>query len=125
VTVLAARPSGALAAAEALVPELTQSAGAVVTVRAAEAAGAGLARSASRLRGCPPAQPVAVAADDHDELAVLGRSAGQRPGHADPEPFGRCGGSDGIVVPRRRPVLEHRQHRPGQAEPFMADYGRG
>jgi hypothetical protein len=37
VTVLAARPSGAVAAAEALVPELTRSAGAVVTVRAARA----------------------------------------------------------------------------------------
>ena len=40
VTVLAARPSGALAAAEALLPELAQSAGAVVTVRAAGASGA-------------------------------------------------------------------------------------
>jgi hypothetical protein len=39
VTVLAARPSGAVAAAEALVPELTRSAGAVVTVRAAGASG--------------------------------------------------------------------------------------
>ena len=39
VTVLAVRPSSALAAAEALVPELTRSAGAVVTVRAAGASG--------------------------------------------------------------------------------------
>ena len=37
VTVLAARPSGAVAAAEALVPELARSAGAVVTVRASGA----------------------------------------------------------------------------------------
>jgi hypothetical protein len=40
VTVLAARPSGAVAAAEALVPELPRSAGAVVTARAAGASGA-------------------------------------------------------------------------------------
>ena len=39
VTVLAARPSGALAVAEALLPELTRSAVAVVTVRAAGASG--------------------------------------------------------------------------------------
>ena len=38
VKVLASRPSGAVAAAEALVPELAWSAGAVVTVRAAETA---------------------------------------------------------------------------------------
>ena len=38
VTVLASRPSGAVAAAEALVPELARSAGAVVTVRTAETA---------------------------------------------------------------------------------------
>jgi hypothetical protein len=38
VTVLASRPSGAVATAEALVPELARSAGAVVTVRAAETA---------------------------------------------------------------------------------------
>ena len=38
VTVLASRPSGAAAAAEALAPELARSAGAVVTVRTAETA---------------------------------------------------------------------------------------
>jgi hypothetical protein len=37
VTVLTSRPSGAVAAAEALVPELARSAGAVVTVRTAAA----------------------------------------------------------------------------------------
>jgi hypothetical protein len=63
VAVLAARPSGAVAAAEALVPELTWSAGAVVTVRAAGASGIALARPACWLRGCPPAWAVAVAAD--------------------------------------------------------------
>jgi len=40
VTVLTARPSGALAAAEALLPELARSAGVVVTVRASGASGA-------------------------------------------------------------------------------------
>ena len=40
VTVLAARPSRAVAAVEALVPELARSVGAVVTVRAARASGA-------------------------------------------------------------------------------------
>jgi hypothetical protein len=35
VTVLAARPSSAVAAAEVLIPELTRAAGAVVTVNAA------------------------------------------------------------------------------------------
>ena len=44
VTVLASRPSGAVAAVEALVPELARSAGAVVTVRATRAGGAGIAR---------------------------------------------------------------------------------
>ena len=39
VTVLATRPSGAVAAAEALAPKLTRPAGAVVTVRAAGASG--------------------------------------------------------------------------------------
>jgi hypothetical protein len=38
VTVLASPPSGAVAAAEALVPELARSAGAVLTVRATETA---------------------------------------------------------------------------------------
>jgi hypothetical protein len=38
VTVLASRPSGAAAAAEALAPEIARSAGAVVTARTAETA---------------------------------------------------------------------------------------
>jgi hypothetical protein len=72
VTVLAARPSTAVAVAEALVPELARAAGAVVTVRAAGAAE--LARpGAGRLGADPPARAVAVAADDHGELARPGR----------------------------------------------------
>ena len=34
------------------------------------------------LRADPPARPVAVAADRHDELALFRRAAGQRPAHA-------------------------------------------
>lgn len=45
VTVLTWRPSSAVAAVEALVPELARSAGAVVTVRAAGAAGTAVPES--------------------------------------------------------------------------------
>jgi hypothetical protein len=51
VTVLTAWPSGAVAAAEALVPELARAAGAVVTVRAVEAVGAAILELA---RDCGP-----------------------------------------------------------------------
>lgn len=91
VTVLASRPVAAVAAREVLVPELTQAAGVVVTVRTVSK-GDDDSRSVSALFGVnPPTGPVAVTPDCHHELA-----AGWR----------RC-----WIACRRRPVAADRPPR--------------
>jgi hypothetical protein len=69
----------------------------------------------------PPARPVAVAPHRHDELTLLRRTAGQRPGHAHPEPLGLGRSPDSVVVPRSRPVLDYPQDAPGQPELGVPD----
>jgi hypothetical protein len=54
VTVLAARPSAAVAAAEALVPDLAEAAGAIVTVKAAPP---GQSRKSGRSSACKKERP--------------------------------------------------------------------
>jgi hypothetical protein len=62
----------------------------------------------------PPARPVPVTTDHHDELSVSGWLRGKRSANADADAPGLSRSSPNRVVSRRRPVLENRQDGPGQ-----------
>src|SRR5258708_10179311 len=71
-----------------------------------------------------PARTVTVPAHDHPELPGYGRTAGQWPRHADPEPLRFHGGPGVVMVGGRRPVLDDSGHRPGQVELGVTDRQR-
>src|SRR5262245_1595867 len=59
------------------------------------------------LRTDPPARPIAVAANRHDETRPLPTDCREWPKHTHPEPPRFGGSPDSVVVPRSGPVLEH------------------